>query len=68
MSGAAPESASGIYDVNFVVNYFDPDYFVNLVVNYVGLVLDKVHDVVIRDRLRQSSRFSFPSLPAEHDW
>ncbi len=47
------------WSVNFVVNRFDPNHLVNLVVNYSDVVHDKVHEVVIRDGSRQSSRGSF---------
>jgi hypothetical protein len=48
--------------VNFVVNYSDPNYPVNLVANYFDWVHDKVHEVVIRYGSRQSSRISSSSL------
>ena len=43
------------WSVNFVVNRFDPNHLVNLVVNYSDVVHDKVHEVVIRDGSRQFS-------------
>ena len=52
--------------MNFVVNQVDPNYPVNLVVNYIELVYDKVHEVVVRDGSRQSSRYGWDPFPAEH--
>ena len=47
------------FGVNVVVNHFDPNHLVNLVVTYFEVVHDKGHEVVIRDGSRQGSRVSF---------